>query len=140
MYKRLLECLQQLVNCICLCKLVYDWLSKKCECKTQEKEKNDNGQEKKEILTSLVYNKIKQKEGQSTEIWWAQGQQQNHPYFSTKMVLPCTNPNKSSYRAAVLKRYEENDFFFSKKESVENTAVLVDGTTQMKKGCTFFPF
>ena len=43
------------------------------------------------------------------------------------MVLPCTNPNKSSYRAAVLKRYGENDFFFSKKESVENTAVFVDG-------------
>ena len=27
-----------------------DWLSKKCECKTQEKEKNDNGQEKKRSL------------------------------------------------------------------------------------------
>ena len=39
--------------------------------KPKKRKKMTMDKKKKEILTSLVYNKIKQKEGQSTEIWWA---------------------------------------------------------------------
>ena len=81
----------------------------------------------KQILTSLVYNQIKQQEGQSTETLVGIGIAEKPPLFFNQDGSPFTNPNKSSYRAAFLKRYGENDFFFSTRESIEKTAVLVDG-------------
>ena len=81
----------------------------------------------KKILTSLLHSAIKQQEGQSTETLVGIGIAEKPPLFFNDDGTPLTNTNKSLFRGTVLKRYGENDFYYTEQKQVENKAVFIDG-------------
>ena len=95
----------------------------------QKPKRKQVAEKEKQILTSLVYSQIKQREGQSTQTLVGIGMAEKPPLFFNPDGTPCTNVNKSMYRTAILKRYGENDFHneADSVEFMEERAVLVDG-------------
>ena len=81
----------------------------------------------KKIFTSLMYNQIKQQEGQGVDTLVGIGVAEKPPLFFNDDGTPNLNSNKSAFKKAILKKYGENNFFFSEILSSEETAIIVDG-------------
>ena len=55
------------------------------------------------------------------------GVAEDPPLFFNNDGTPVTNTNKSSFKAAVMRRYGENNFFYVQPKNTENRAVFIDG-------------
>ena len=74
-----------------------------------------------------MYNQIKQQEGQGVDTLVGIGVAEKPPLFFNDDGTPNLNSNKSAFKKAILKKYGENNFFFSEILSSEETAIIVDG-------------
>lgn len=81
----------------------------------------------KKIFTSLMYNQIKQQEGQGMDTLVGIGVAEKPPLFFNENGTPNLNSNKSAFKKAILKKYGENNFHFAEVLNSEETATIVDG-------------